>query len=185
MNTMTEQLNGVNADAVVKLIEDIRNDGNEARAGFGVTTTWKGGVRSETQVRQWNLGGRAIEKRFALAIDEPLELGGTNSAPNPQEVLLAGFNACVLATYVAVCTLKGIEVEEVRVESEGELDLRGFLGLDESTPAGYTDLTYRVRLKAGAPDDALREVHEVVKKQSPNYFNMARSIRLHDELMLA
>lgn len=185
MNTMTEQLNGVNTDAVMKLIDDIRNDAGEARAGFGVTTTWKGGVRSETQVRQWKLGGRPISKRCTLAIDEPLELGGTNTAPNPQEVLLAGFNACVLATYVAICTLKGIEVEEVSVESEGELDLRGFLGLDGDTLPGYTDLTYRVRLKAAAPDEALREVHEAVKQQSPNYFNMARSIRLHDELVLA
>lgn len=125
---------------------------------------------------------RAIPRSFSLAVDEPLGLGGTNTAPNPQEVLLAAFNACVLATHVAVCTMKGIALRHIEIESEGELDLRGFLALDDETEPGYHDLDHRVTLSADVNDDALREIHEAVKQQSPNFFNMARAIRLRDHL---
>lgn len=177
-------LNGVNLEAVGRLVAAIQDQPAEAKAGFRAVTHWRGGVRSRTEVREWTLGGKALPKSWDIEVDEPLELGGTHTAPNPQEVLLAAFNACVMATYVAICTVKGIAVRSLKIESEGELDLRGFLALDDATDAGYHDLHYRVTFDADANVDALREIHEAVKRQSPNFFNMARAIRLHDTLVI-
>jgi uncharacterized OsmC-like protein len=176
--------NGINLAPVETLLAGIEADSGQAKARFGAATHWRGGLRSETHITAWHLGGRRMEKNCRLAIDEPLELGGTNTALNPQEALFAAFNSCVLATYAALCTLKGIEVRELRVESEGELDLRGFLALDEETPSGYREVSCRVYLKADAPEETLRSIHEAVKKQSPNFFNLTRPVRLHDTLVL-
>ncbi len=185
IETTPATLNGVATDKVGVLLGRIAENCNHAKAGFRVTTRWHGGVRSRSHVDSWSLGGGMLPKAHLIDIDEPVELGGTDTAPNPQEALLAAFNACVMATYVAICTMKGIAVRSIEIESHGELDLHGFLALDDTTDPGYHDLHYRVTFAADAPEDALREIHEAVKRQSPNFFNMARSIRLHDTLVTA
>ena len=72
----------------------------------------------------------------SLVNDEPLELLGENTALNPQEARMAEFNACVMNTYVISAAMKGIKLDKVELETEGELDLRGFLGLDKSVKPG-------------------------------------------------
>jgi len=186
MNTQTKQShNGVNIEAVGQLLNAIEQNRSHAKAGFTVTTNWCGGIRSTSQVNSWKLGGQTIAKNHTIHADEPLELGGSDTAPNPQEILLTAFNACIMATYVAICTMKGIDVQSLEIKSEGELDLHGFLGLDNTTDPGYHDLYYHVKFVANANEQTKREIHEAVKKQSPNFFNMARSIHLHDSLTFA
>ena len=68
--------------------------------------------------------------RFAFDIDEPEELGGGNAFANPQEHLLAALNACMTVGYVAQCSVRGIKLESLSIETEGDIDLRGFLGID-------------------------------------------------------
>jgi uncharacterized OsmC-like protein len=185
VSTTTQQLNGINAEAVEKLLGSVQaNPEKASKMSFSAKTRWSGGVSSETEIRPAKLGGQEIARGYRLKVDEPHRLGGTDTAINPQEVLLTAFNSCVLATYVALCTFKGIEVEDITVESEGELDLRGFLALDPAVKSGYPELEYRVHCKADASEETLREIHEQVKKQSPNFFNMAEKIRLKDSLTL-
>ena len=67
-------------------------------------------------------------------------------------------------------------------DTAGELDLRGFLGIDPDVPAGYETLRYTVRLKGGGTPEQYREIHETVIRTSPNYFNMSRPIRIEAKL---
>jgi uncharacterized OsmC-like protein len=77
----------------------------------------------------WELGNRRYTKSFRIDADEPCELCGNNTQPNPQEYLMAAFNACMMVGYVAGASIRGIELESVEIDTSGELDLRGFLGL--------------------------------------------------------
>ena len=104
--------------------------------GFDVTTRWTGQTRSETTVDGFTLGGERIARSHKIVADEPCELLGADSAPNPQELLMAAFNACIMVGYVAGASLKGINLESVEIRTKGELDLRGFLGLERRRPAG-------------------------------------------------
>jgi hypothetical protein len=79
--------------------------------------------------------------------DEPVELLGTDTAPNPQEMLMAALNACVMVGYVAGAALRGITLETLELETSGELDLRGFLGIDANVKPGYDSVQYTVRIK--------------------------------------
>ncbi|MGC7358423.1 OsmC family protein, partial [Mycobacteroides abscessus subsp. massiliense] len=65
-----------------------------------------------------------------MEADEPPELLGGNTAPNPQELLMAALNACMSVGYAAVAATMGVTVRSLEIETTGELDLRGFLGLD-------------------------------------------------------
>jgi uncharacterized OsmC-like protein len=177
-------INGIDVDALHALINDVKADAAKGIAGFGVTTRWQGGAVSKTSVTGWSLGGRSHAKNFSIAIDEPAQLLGTNTAPNPQEHLLAAMNACLMATFVAVASAHGVALERLEIESEGELDLRGFLGIDPNVKAGYDELHYTIRVKSDAPRELIAKVHDAVVATSPNYFNMAQPIAMRSSLVV-
>src|SRR5690348_8370590 len=84
----SRKLNGV---AVAELEQLIANsaDPKQAAVGFSVSTRWQGGALSETRVDGYHIGGRWIERDFSIQADEPHELCGQNTQPNPQELLMA------------------------------------------------------------------------------------------------
>lgn len=125
-----------------------------------------------------------MKKDFTIRIDEPLELGGTNQHANPQEYLLAALNSCMMVGYAAVCALEGITLEEMYLETEGDIDLRGFLGIDENVKPGYDSLKYTVHLKGDATSAQFQKVHEFVMRTSPNRFNVASAITLNTRLVV-
>lgn len=178
-------INGVDPGAVRGLIETIRRDPGEGMTRWGVTTRWTGGMTSTTHVEGFSIGGRRVEKDYRIRIDEPLELGGTNTQANPQEYLMAAVNACMAATYVALCTLHGIELESLEIESQGDIDLRGFLGIDPGVSPGYDAMRFTFRVKSPAGADQLERIHEHVRRLSPNYFNLAAAIPLQSTLVVA
>ncbi|MCO6436734.1 MAG: OsmC family protein [Phycisphaerae bacterium] len=175
---MTSKINGIDTDALKATMEAIRQDHAKGMARFNVTTAWMGGTRSETRVENWGLGGQVLPKNFTIRIDEPPELLGTNTAANPQEYLMAAMNACIMATWVAACSMQGIELESLEIDSCGELDLRGFLGLDKKIKPGYDEIEYTVRIKGNGTPEQYAAVHRWVEATSPNYFNMANAIRM-------
>ncbi|MBI1181715.1 MAG: OsmC family peroxiredoxin [Alphaproteobacteria bacterium] len=181
LNTVTKQtnvLNGIDVDALGQVVEDIKQDTAKALVAFHVRSAWKGQTVSESTVESYTIGGERVPRRFAIRIDEPVELLGTNTAPNPQETLMAALNACMMVGYVAGAAVNGITLDSVEIETDGELDLRGFLGIDPDVPPGYESLHYTVRIKGDGTPEQFRAIHETVMKTSPNYFNMSRAIRL-------
>src|SRR4029079_1273854 len=173
---------GLDLPALGEVVEAIEKDASQAVVGFAVTTRWTGQTRSETVVDHFTMGGERINRSHKIVADEPCQLLGQDSAPNPQELLMAAFNACITVGYVAGAALKGINLESLEIRTKGELDLRGFLGLSEDVPAGYESIEYEVRIKGdGSPED-FEAIHQNVIKTSPNYFNLSRPIRMDSKL---
>jgi uncharacterized OsmC-like protein len=186
MSTIIEnnQLNGIDVDALTQAVEAITADPAKGQTHWQVTSRWLGGTRSDASVKACTIGGRHIAKDFTICVDEPYELCGTNQFANPQEYLLAALNACMIVGYSAVCALQGIKLEELRIETEGNIDLRGFLGIDSSVKPGYDCLHYTVHIKGDATAEQFEKVHEIVKATSPNRFNVATAIALNSQLVV-
>jgi uncharacterized OsmC-like protein len=181
--TMTAgRMNGLDLDALAEAMRQIEADPTKGKVGFQVKSAWMGQTRSRATVDSYTMGGQKIARRFAIDIDEPPELLGENTAPNPQEMLMAAFNACIMVGYVAGAAMKGIRLESVEIETSGELDLRGFLGLDASVPPGYERISYVVRMKGDGTPEQFREIHETVMRTSPNYFNISRPVSIDAKL---
>lgn len=175
-------VNGLDLAALGEVVEAIQADASKAIVGFDVVTRWKGQTRSETTVDGFTMAGERINRSHTIVADEPFELLGSDGAPNPQELLMAAFNACITVGYVAGAALKGIELEALEIKTRGQLDLRGFLGLSDAVAPGYENIDYEVRIKGnGSPED-FAEIHETVMKTSPNYFNMSRPIKMNGSL---
>ena len=185
LDIVKSRVNGLDLEALGETVEAINQDAARALVGFDVTTRWAGQTRSETVIDGYTLAGERIARSHKIVADEPVELLGGDGAPNPQELLMAAFNACIMVGYVAGASLKGIKLESVEIRTRGELDLRGFLGLSEDVPAGYEAINYEVRIKGDGTPEQFEEIHQTVLKTSPNYFNISRPIRVNATLQVA
>ena len=178
-----EKLNGIDTEVLKQVMGQVSKDPSVGKVKFQVTTTWKGTTKSETVVRGYEIGGQKVSRIHTFVTDEPKELLGEDTSANPQEYLMGAMNACILNTYVIAAAMKGIKMEKVEMETEGELDLRGFLGIDKNVIAGYKELKYKVRLKGNGTQEQYEEVHKAVVATSPNYYNISHAIKLNTELI--
>lgn len=186
---MTEVLtrnivNDLDLTALEAVVADISADPSKALVRFAVSTRWTGQTGSTTTVRGYDIAGEHVARAFEIRADEPRELLGTNSAPNPQELLMSALNACMTVGYVAGAAIRDITLDKLEIETSGELDLRGFLGLDDSVPPGYETIDYVVHIAGDGTPEQFADIHRTVMATSPNYFNMARPIQMNGRLSL-
>ncbi len=182
--TKVERVNGLDVDALRATIGEIERDPAKGIVEFRVKSQWKGQTRSETAVESYTIGGQVVHRPFTVVVDEPFELLGENTAPNPQEMLMTALNACVMVGYVAGAASQGITLEKLEIETKGQLDLRGFLSIDPEVRPGYESIQYTVRIKGNGTPEQFHEIHETVMRTSPNYFNVSQPIRLDADLVV-
>ena len=175
-------VNGLDLVALGDVVDAIGTDPGQALVAFDVTTRWAGQTRSESTVTGFTMAGERIERSHKIVADEPNQLLGADSAPNPQELLMSALNACMMVGYVAGASLKGIKLESVEIITTGSLDLRGFLGLSDEVAPGYESIDYEVRIKGDGTAAEFEEIHRTVMKTSPNYFNLSRPITMNGKL---
>src|SRR5262249_31263895 len=177
-------INGINVDALLALIEGVRGDAAQGKTHWRVTSLWQGQTRSRAQVDGFKIGGARISRQFSIDIDEPCEFGRSNRFANPQEFLWAALNACMVVGYAAQCALRGITLEKLEIETHGEIDLRGFLGIDPAVPPGYDQLNYVVRIKGSGTREQFVDIHKAVMATSPNFYNVSRPVGLKPTLVI-
>lgn len=163
MPTIT--LNDVNLSAVGSLVEAVSADSQVGQTQWSADIEWKGAFRSQSQIREFD----------PIPSDEPAGLGGTDSAPNPVEQLLAALGNCLAVGYAANASVAGIEVRDLNVAVEGDLDLTTFLGLG-GDHAGFDRITAEVHIVSDASDAQLQELHEKVVGSSPVGHTLTKAI---------
>lgn len=104
---------------------------------------------------------------FRVAMDEPAELGGTNRAMNPVEMLLCSLGGCLCISAVTFAKECGVELKGVRAEMEGDLNPHGFLGKDPDVRPGYQAVRYKLYLDSPSPREALDRLIATVKDRCP------------------
>jgi len=177
-------INGINVDDVNTLIETVKQNPREGLTRWKVTSAWQDCTHMRARIESFSIGGKTVKRPFTIDIDEPAELGGGNAHPNPQEHLIAALNACMMVGYVALCALHGIALEKLEIETEGDIDLRGFFGLDSTVAPGYKSLCYTVRIKGDASEEQFAKIHEMVMATSPNYYNVSHPVTLKPTLVI-
>lgn len=129
---------------------------------------------------QNGLHRRVTIRDFAVDVDEPPALGGTDQAPNPVEYALAALATCQEITYRLHAAALGIPLHEVSVRLEGDLDLRGFFGVDDTIRPGFKEIRGTVRFDSPAAPEQLQRLKEVVDAHCPvlDLFRNATPVRL-------
>lgn len=170
--------NGLDVDALKSFAARILAHPNEGKAEYAVKTTWDGQLRSITRPEPFILGGEVHQRPFEIIADEPPQLLGTDRGPNPQELLYSAINSCMMVTFVALASLRGIRLESLEFRTSGTLDLRGFVDPATGVIPGFDQLNFEVTVKGDGTQEQFGEILEAIRKSSPNYYNITQAIKL-------
>ncbi|MGA7272532.1 MAG: OsmC family protein [Acidimicrobiia bacterium] len=154
--TITYTLNGVDAGAVAALTDTIAGDPEQGRTVWKTEVAWNGAFRSEARVRDF----------APVPSDEPILLGGSDTASNPVEQLLGALGNCLAVGVAANATARNVRIDRLRICLEGDLDLRVFLGL-AGGHAGFDAIRARVDIETDADPAVVEELLERVAATSP------------------
>jgi uncharacterized OsmC-like protein len=183
-NELPQMLNGLEPAMIEQAGAGIVADPETAKTTFFARTQWLGRLRSRTDIDHYDLAGKRIPRKHRIMSDEPLELLGTNEAPNPQDLLLAALNACMTVGFVAGATMAGLRIDSLEIASECALDLRGAFGLDPNVKPGAEKIHYTIRVKGSGTREQFEEVHREMMKNSPNRFHITTPIPLESTLVV-
>ena len=103
-------------------------------------------------------GGLSVvneSRGFKVIMDEPKSLGGTNQGMNPVEGLLVSLGSCLVIVGAAFAKSHGIDLQDIRVETEGDLDPAGFLHGKEGVRPGFQEVRFTVHIKSNSPEEKL------------------------------
>lgn len=104
---------------------------------------------------------------FRVEVDEPPLLGGAGKAPNPVEYYLASLLSCQIVTWRFWAEKLGITVDRINAHAEGDLDVQGFFGFDDSVRPGFQEI--RVVVEVSGPETVQRyqELQQAVDRHCP------------------
>jgi uncharacterized OsmC-like protein len=163
-------LNGVDVDRLTGTVRAIQENSDLARFQFRAHSEWTDGGHSRTTIQDFYGAGQEDDSRsvaFTLEGDEPPVLLGANKAPNAVETVLHALASCLAVGFVYNAAAQGIQVESLDFDLEGDLDLRGFLGLSDEVRPGYEGIRVRYQVRADAPREKIEELCAYVQRTSP------------------
>lgn len=161
-------VNGIDLDTLQSTINAIKNDPDLAKCRFHVRNKWIDGNHNRTTVSSFHAAKEQQQHKstFELDCDEPALLAGEDQGANPVEHLLNSLAGCLTTSMVAHAAVRGIRIEELESQVEGDIDLRGFLGLAEDVPKGYTNIRVKFQVKT---DVGSMEQLERLARYSPTF----------------
>jgi len=142
-------LNGVNVEAVEGAIRDLTADPELAQFKFHLHNQWINGGHNLSTIKSFYGLKQEIDhlQQLELDADEPPALAGEDLGPNPVEHLLNALAACLTTTLIYHAAARGIKIDELESELEGDIDLRGFLGITNEVRRGYQNVRVKFKVK--------------------------------------
>lgn len=176
-----QMINGVNVDELNATVEAVKDDSKIAGFKFRASNKWVGGGHNRTTINGFYGACQEFERPdpFILEKDEPIVLLGTDRGANPVEYTLAALAGCLTTTLVFHAAAQGISLDEVESKLEGDTDLRGFLGLDETVRNGFDEIRVTFTIKSDAPQEKLEELVELAQKRSGVFDMLSRGVLIY------
>jgi len=166
--TTTTTRNGVDTTALFSTIDAVRGMPELARFQFRASNRWVSGTHNCTTIDGFHGAGQAHSRPhpFTYDADHPPVLTGGDAGPTPVEFLLHALAACLTAGLANIAAARGITLREVTSTVEGDIDLRGILGLDGDVRNGYERIRVIFSVDGDAPPEQLRALVEQSRRRS-------------------
>ena len=152
-------------NALMQLVEAVNKQPRAANSVF----------RASSYSDQDSFAVRSQIRDFEVNMDEPFELGGTDSGPNPVELLLSALGGCQEIVYRAYATIMGLQIERIEVHAKGYLDLRGLLNLAD-VPSGLSKISFETKIISDESEDKIRQLTELVEQHCPVMDTLMREV---------
>ena len=174
---MENQINGVNVGELMKTIDAVKAKPDIAKFKFRATNNWVSGTHCRGTIKGFYGALQEDDSRPPVSydMDEPPVLLGNNEGRNPVEYLLVALSGCLTTSLVAHASAKGIRINAVESRYEGDIDLRGFLGISEDVPVGYREIRVFFKIDADVSDEQKEEMVRMAQKYSPVFNTITKS----------
>jgi len=155
--THERHLNGVDTTTLFATIDAVRQQPEAAQFRFRATNNWVTGTHSRGRFPGFfGAGAEHVHATDTVVdADHPAVLVGQDNGPTPTELLLNALAACLMAGLANIAAARGVELHGVRCDVEGDIDLRGILGLDEDVRKGFSAIRVRFAVDGDATAERL------------------------------
>jgi uncharacterized OsmC-like protein len=173
--------NGVKTQVLNTVFESMRNHPEMAKATFSVKSAWNGGFSVTSTSKGFRIGGQNIERNteYRIQHDFPDQLSGEGRGPTVCESCMGSLAACLTQTIVAHATSRGIQIDSIDIDVEGDVDLRGFTGISNDVRPGAQQFRVNMNIKSNnAPKEQINELYEIGKRFSPAFDTLTNGTSL-------
>jgi uncharacterized OsmC-like protein len=163
--------NGVNVDALLEARETLTAAPEGAKFKWRADCEWKDGTHSLSSVESfYGLGEEQKHRRvFTFDADHPELFAAEDKGATPVEYVLVGLASCLIAGIAAVAQHRGIQLKSVKAKLEGDMDLRGILGIDSEVRNGFDAIHVSYEIEADAGRDEIESLVAQSQKRSAVY----------------
>ena len=170
--------NGVDTPKQFATIGHVAAQPELAKFQFRTESRWIDGTHSRSAMTTFlGAGGEHSHKsEYAAEADHPAVLCGADQGPTPVEHLLHALSSCLIAGIANVAAARGVTLKRVEAIVEGDIDLRGILGLAEDVRNGYQGIRMSFRISGDASPDKLREIVEQSRARSAVYDVLTKGV---------
>ena len=161
--------NGVDSAQMYGTLDAIKADPSLGVFQFRATNQWIDGAHNRSTIKAFYGAGQEDSTRtrsFTIDAGEPAILLGNDTGPNPAEALLHALAACLTTTLVYVATARKVRLTAVESTLEGNMDVRGCLGLTDDVRNGFSNIRIRFKVQGDAPPEKLRDIVERAQARS-------------------
>ena len=152
--------NGVDTATLFATLDAVKADTDLAKFQFRATNRWLSGTHNQSTIHGYHGAKQEMthHQPFVFDADHPAVLVGTDHGPTPVEFLLHALAACLTAGIANIAAARGVNLTSVESTVEGDIDLRGILGLSNEVRNGYQGIRASFRIRGDAPEAKLAEI---------------------------
>jgi len=161
-------MNGVNTPALFATINAVKGQPELGDFKFRATSKWLKGTHSRSKAEAFTGAGGTHEQvgDFQIDGDHPPVLCGEGNAPTPVELMLHGLAGCLTAGIANIAAARGVQLTLVESSVEGDMDMRGILGLSDEVRNGFQNIRINFKIKGDAPAEKLQAIVEQSRSRS-------------------
>ncbi|WP_092066857.1 OsmC family protein [Poseidonocella pacifica] len=160
--------NGVNTEALIGARGAFAEMPAAAAFTFRSQCDWIEGTYTSNVINGYfGLGQEYTRKQsFAVEADHPEVFAAHDRAATPTEIVLAALASCLTGGVAAIAQHRGIQLRSVRATVEGDVDVRGILGMDAEIRNGFSAIRVSFEIDADASPDDIRALVAQSQKRS-------------------
>jgi uncharacterized OsmC-like protein len=153
-------LNGVDTPTLLATIQAVGGQPELAKFRFRARNEWIAGTHSRSTMSDFY--GASSEHRHKAEYtgdsDHPAVLCGADAGPTPVEWVLHALASCLMAGVANIAAARGVKLKRVHAMVEGDIDLRGILGLSDEVRNGFQNIRVYFEIDGDAPRKELEEI---------------------------
>jgi uncharacterized OsmC-like protein len=167
-STATPVDNGVNVEFLLTARETLAAQPEAANFQWRVSNTWVKGTHSRTTVQDFfGLGAEQSHRReYTFDGDHPEVFSAEDNGPTPVELLLVSLAGCLTAGVAAVAQNRQIQLRSVTATVQGDMDIRGILGVDSDVRNGFNHIKVTYSIDADASPEDIKALVAQSQKRS-------------------